>query len=470
MAAEVATRLVSRFAVLAGEDRDGMVGLGGVLHGHADARAHLAGSAATDGVHDEHRCAGLGDRRVDIGSGTGFTYTGAGKLFAHRNHHNFWIHVRLPGPQPVVIVAASCIGRTRDTEDAEHGGAAAYILDGVEVQEQVELSPHTTLKIGGPARFFIRMEEETDAIDAWRFAAEHGLKLVVLGGGSNLVVRDAGFNGVILHVASKASIVRKDVGSAASFDVGAGTDWDLLVKEVCSAGLSGMECLAGIPGTVGGSPIQNIGAYGQDVSQTITGVRALDTRTGLYREIDAAECGFAYRESIFNGGERGRYLVTNVRFRLQREARPNLGYADLAPLRETNPEPLDVYHAVRAIRDRKGMVIHAGADDPDTRSAGSFFKNPVVSRDMLAKIDGAPHWDAGGGRVKLPAAWLIEHAGFLKGFRMGPVGVSTRHTLALTNWSGKATCADLLALRDVIVAGVEERFGVKLEQEPGVLE
>ncbi len=262
-------------------------------------------------------------------------------------------------------------------------------------------------------------------------------------------------------------------------DVSAGTDWDELLLDLCGAGISGMECMAGIPGLVGGSPIQNIGAYGQEVSQTIESVRALDLQTGEFVELSAAECGFSYRSSVFNTAARGRYVVTAVRFKLPAEARPNLSYADLAKYfaGKPAPAPLEVYRAVREIRAGKGMVIDPAKLTADMRSAGSFFKNPIVAAEMLARVAGAvgmaedavPHWPAQAGRIKLPAAWLIERAGFAKGYAMGEVGISSRHTLALINRSGTATCADLMALRDRIVAVVLERFGIGLEQEPVAL-
>ena len=227
-------------------------------------------------------------------------------------------------------------------------------------------------------------------------------------------------------------------------------------------------------------PIQNIGAYGQEVSQTIESIRALDLSILSFVELSSADCGFAYRTSIFNSSARNRYIVTSVRFKLSPEAKPNLSYADLAPLRGTSPSALDVYYAVRAIRDRKGMLIDSDNAEPHSRSAGSFFKNPVVPASVLARIGEAlsipaasvPHWSAPSGSIKLPAAWLIEQAGFPKGFAFSsddPVAISSRHTLALVNRSGTASCADLLRLSEHIVAEVERRFHIRLEQEPILL-
>ena len=344
----------------------------------------------------------------------------------------------------------------------------------VELQENIALAPYTTLKIGGPARFFAAIHAEPDLLESIAFARANRLPLFTLGGGSNLVVPDNGFPGLVLHMALPPSIVRTDLHDAILFDVSAGTDWDALVLAICEQGIAGMECLAGIPGLTGGAPIQNIGAYGQEVSETIDQVTAFDLETLTSVTLTASDCRFAYRQSIFNTTQRGRYIVTSVRFRLSASTPVSLAYADLAPLRTTNPSPLDVYHAVRAIRGRKSMLIDPANPHPDSRSAGSFFKNPVVRPSALNNLseilglapETIPHWPAPEGKTKLSAAWLIERAGFPRGFRLGPAGISTRHTLALTNASGTATCAQLLALRDLITLKVEDTFGIALHQEP----
>ena len=238
-----------------------------------------------------------------------------------------------------------------------------------------------------------------------------------------------------------------------------------------------MECLAGIPGLTGGSPIQNIGAYGQEVAQTIQSVRALDLHTGSFTDLSNAACRFTYRGSLFNSGAaRGRYLVTAVTFRLSPETQPNLTYPDLAKrFAGQQPSPIEVYHAVREIRRAKGMLLIPG--DPDARSAGSFFKNPQIPirqfEDLARTLDLSPaeipHWPAPslgtGPRVKLAAAWLIERSGFGKGYALGEAGISSRHTLALIN-RGTATYADIVALRDHIRSEVQTRFAISLDQEP----
>jgi UDP-N-acetylmuramate dehydrogenase len=251
-------------------------------------------------------------------------------------------------------------------------------------------------------------------------------------------------------------------------------DWDAFVLKVAEADITGIECLAGIPGFVGGAPIQNIGAYGQEVSTSILWVHVLDLETLNFVSLTAGDCGFAYRRSIFNTTHRNRYIVISVTFRFDLDATPSLRYADLKEYfssRTSEPKPIEIYHAVRNIRQGKGMLIVEG--EADCRSAGSFFKNPVVPTAVLQNIaatlalpvDKIPHWTAGEDLVKLPAAWLLERAGFVKGFQLGEAGISSRHTLALIN-RGHATFADIALLRDTIQREVASRFGIQLEQEP----
>ena len=347
-------------------------------------------------------------------------------------------------------------------------------LGAVTIREQVSLAEYTTFGIGGKARYFALAENEADVVEAVQLAAKRDLPLFVLGGGSNLLVPDEGFNGLVLLIwiqgitGSAQSTPQVTTDEDGFFDVGAGERWDDLVVEAVRANCAGIECLAGIPGSVGGTPVQNVGAYGQEVSETIASVRAFDRHSGEFVELSNTECGFRYRESVFNTTERGRYIVTRVRFKLRPNGAPTLKYADLQKRFGTSlPTLLEVSAAVRQIRDAKGMLIVDG--DPDCRSAGSFFKNPIVAMDVLERIPGVPHWPAGEGHVKLPAAWLLEQAGFVKGYGSGPVRISSKHTLALTNRGG-ATFADVVAMQDEIVAGVWAKFGVRLEREPVVLE
>ncbi len=342
----------------------------------------------------------------------------------------------------------------------------------LEIQEGIPLAPYTTIGVGGPARFFTRVRDEAQLVEALHFASEDRLPVLILGGGSNLLVRDGGFSGLVLHLNLEAETSFTVVGDHVHVHAAAGTGWDSLVDAVNAHGLSGMECLAGIPGLTGGTPIQNVGAYGQEVSEIIAAVRALDRTTGRFVEIAAADCGFAYRSSRFNGPDRDRFVITAVDFRLSRTAQPSLRYADLERrFGSAKPSPSEVSAVVREIRRGKGMLL--SPDDPDCRSAGSFFKNPIVPLESLRRvaseadlpIGDVPHWPAEQGRVKLAAAWLLERAGFHRGFLAGQVGISSKHTLALIN-CGHATFADLAALRDRIRATVRDRFGIILEQEP----
>jgi UDP-N-acetylmuramate dehydrogenase len=343
---------------------------------------------------------------------------------------------------------------------------------GIEIREQVALAPFTTFGIGGPARWFAVATSEPEVEAAVLWAQQKGVPLFVLGGGSNLLVKDAGFAGLVLRV----EVCGINNCADGVYDVGAGESWDTLVDSTVHARMAGMECLAGIPGNVGGTPVQNVGAYGQEVSETIESVRCFDRHTLAWIDLSKADCRFRYRESLFNTDELGRYIVTRVRFRLRPEGAPQLHYADLqrrfgAPAR---PTLVEVAAMVRAIRREKGMLLVDG--DPDCRSAGSFFKNPIVSAEIFERVASSaglpakdvPHWPVGDGRIKLPAAWLLERAGFVKGYGEGPARISTRHTLALTNRGG-ATCADVEQLQDQIVATVAERFGIVLEREPVLL-
>jgi UDP-N-acetylmuramate dehydrogenase len=341
----------------------------------------------------------------------------------------------------------------------------------MEFRQNVPLAPYTTFEIGGPAAWFGEAATEADIEAAVEFAHARKLRLFVLGGGSNVLVSDEGFDGLVLRIGLRG--VQQDGGVVSA---AAGEDWDALVASSVSAGLAGIECLSGIPGTVGGTPVQNVGAYGQEVSRTIRMVRAFDRVEREWVELSNAECGFAYRRSRFNQGEdRDRFIVSHVTYELMQNVPAAVTYADLTQyFKDRNildPCLQQVRAAVLDIRLGKGMVIRP--DHPERRSAGSFFKNPVVAVSLLPHIAGAaglpesdvPRYPSGTDAVKLPAAWLLERAGFVKGYRRGPVAVSKRHTLALTNQGG-ATAADITALRDAIQSRVRELFGVWLEPEP----
>lgn len=345
------------------------------------------------------------------------------------------------------------------------------MANALKIAENVVLAPYTTFQIGGPARWFAEARDEEGIVAAVHFARERQLKLFVLGGGSNVLVGDTGFDGLVLHMVSSGI---EQVEEQGTFAVAAGEDWDNFVSFAVARNYGGIECLAGIPGTVGGTPIQNVGAYGQEVSSTISRVRAFDLHSNSFVELTAAECRFAYRQSVFNSTHRNRYIVTRVDFNLQHNATPNFNYVDVKQYFKSfrgTPSLVETAEAVRNIRDSKGMLLVPG--EPDCRSAGSFFKNPIVPESALKQIavsldidsETIPRYPASGGKVKLPAAWLLEKAGFHKGYALGPAAISSRHTLALTNRGG-ATSADIEALRDQIVNAIQDRFGIHLEQEP----
>ena len=347
-------------------------------------------------------------------------------------------------------------------------------------QEFIPLAPYTTFRIGGPARFFCEVKDEGEIAEAVSFAQERNLSLFVLGGGSNLLVSDAGFDGVVMRVGVPVSKRERRVQESVLLEVGAGENWNDVVLYAVDHGYAGIECLAGIPGDVGGTPVQNVGAYGQEVAETIVQVRAYDLSTLTFVDLDHEACRFGYRRSLFNTEERGRYIVTAVTYKLRPGGEPALRYADVrrhfaaAIDKGEKPTLREVYDAVRSIREQKGML--AGQGGPDGRSAGSFFKNPVVPSAKVAQVasqagcsaEEVPHYGAGEGMVKLPAAWLVERAGFRKGFAMGRAAISSRHTLALVNL-GDATAAELIALRDAVRKAVEDKFSVHLEQEPVML-
>jgi UDP-N-acetylmuramate dehydrogenase len=335
--------------------------------------------------------------------------------------------------------------------------------------ENQPLAALTTFGIGGPARWFAEAASETEIAEACAWAREQRLPLFVLGGGSNVLVSDAGFEGLVVHVALRSIERDGDVWRA-----GAGENWDGFVARAVACNCAGIECLAGIPGTVGGTPVQNVGAYGQEAAAAIERVRTFDRVAQEFVEFSNAECGFAYRRSRFNTADRGRYLVTRVDYRLRENGAPRIAYEDLTAHfegRTTAPALAEVAAAAREIRKSKGMLLVEG--DPDCRSAGSFFKNPAVTQEVaepvqrIAASSGIPlrTFPTDDGRVKIPAAWLIEQAGFRKGYAMGAAGISSRHTLALTNRGG-ASAEEILALAEKIAAAVESRFGIRLEREP----
>ncbi len=335
----------------------------------------------------------------------------------------------------------------------------------MKLEHDVSLARYTTLGVGGPAKRFVRVQHLDELRDA--IAAAGNDPLLVLGGGSNLVVRDSGFPGLVIQLAIDE--VRVDGSLVVA---SAGVVWDDFVARMIAAGHAGLECLSGIPGLVGATPMQNVGAYGQEVSETIAFVRALDRETGDVVEIAGRDCGFGYRSSRFRGSDR--HVIVEVGFALaaSQHSAP-IRYAELAKalaIAEGERAPLQlVRDTVISLRRGKGMVLDPG--DPESRSAGSFFTNPIVDAATRAafesRLDGAkyPSWPAGDGLTKLAAGWLIERAGFSKGYARGNVGISHKHALALVNRGG-GTATELLALAQEIQDGVQERLGIALHPEP----
>lgn len=339
----------------------------------------------------------------------------------------------------------------------------------MQVQENVALAPLTTIGIGGPARFFFRATTVDEVREALAWAQERGLATFVLGGGSNLLISDAGFDGVVIHVDLRGVTVESE-DEYAMVKVAAGEPWDAFVETAVENGWAGIECLSGIPGSTGATPIQNVGAYGQDVSETIARVEALDRTIDRVVWFTNWDCRFGYRASLFKNVEPGRYVVLSVTFRLKRGGSATIRYPELQKYVDERGVPArdlqGVRDAVIAIRKRKGMVLDP--DDPDTRSDGSFFMNPVIPSAAYAefarKAPAAPHYPSGDD-VKLSAAWLIEHAGFGKGFTHGNVGLSAKHTLAIVNRGG-GTAAEVVELVRMIQGRVRDVFGVDIQPEP----
>jgi UDP-N-acetylmuramate dehydrogenase len=352
-------------------------------------------------------------------------------------------------------------------------------------QEFVPLAPLTSIGLGGPARFFATAASVEGLRASLTWARDRDAPLFLLGGGSNVVFPDEGFPGLVLKVGLRGRTFQSDGAGHVLAVAAAGEPWDDFVSECVRRGLGGLECLSGIPGLVGATPLQNVGAYGQEVGEAIVGVRALDRGTQEEVEFAGAECGFAYRSSRFRGPDQGRYAITWVVFRLPAAARPTVRYAELQQeleRRQLQDLPAGrvglgaVRDAVLALRRRKAMLVDPA--DPDARSVGSFFKNPLLSPAEFRQVDARWRRDGGTGDIpwfkaaepggaparKVPAAWLIEQAGFRKGYRRGGVGVSAKHALALINAGG--TARELLALAEEIRATVRRRFGIELDLEP----
>jgi UDP-N-acetylmuramate dehydrogenase len=336
------------------------------------------------------------------------------------------------------------------------------------VERREELADHTTLRVGGPARRMITAETEADLIDVVRDLDAAGEPLLILGGGSNVLIGDAGFDGTVIKIATRGVAEDTAACSGAVITVAAGEVWDPLVSYSIERGWSGLEAMSGVPGLIGASPIQNVGAYGAEVSELISMVRTLDRSTGQVKTLFPVECDFGYRTSRFKS-DPGRFLVLSVTFQLRLGSMsqpiryPELARALGAEVGERVPAT-EVRQAVLALRTAKGMVL--AEDDHDTWSVGSFFTNPIIAPERALDLPaGAPGFPQPNGTIKTSAAWLIEQAGFGKGYGNGSARLSNKHTLALTNRGG-ATAADLLRLAREIRAGVEAKFGVELVPEP----
>ncbi len=332
----------------------------------------------------------------------------------------------------------------------------------------VLLSELTTLRLGGPAADVVEARDEQTLVDAVAGADSEGTPVLLVAGGSNLVVADRPLDARVVLVRTRGVEVEADTDGRAGVRVAAGEDWDTLVARAVGSGWVGVEALSGIPGSVGATPVQNVGAYGQEVADTITSVRVWDRVQGRGRTLAGSECGFGYRWSRFKS-EPGRWLVLEVRFGLRLgELSGPIAYGELARRLGTQPglrrSMLEVRDQVLALRAGKGMVLDP--DDHDTWSAGSFFTNPLLPHAAAQLLpDDAPRWPHADGRTKTSAAWLIERSGFSRGYGHGPAGISTKHTLALTNRGG-AHSEDLLALAREVRDGVRDRFGIELVNEP----
>jgi UDP-N-acetylmuramate dehydrogenase len=339
------------------------------------------------------------------------------------------------------------------------------------------LSELTTLGLGGPAREFVRVEDRETLVEALRWAEASGAPVGILGGGSNLVVADAGFPGLVLHMATRGIEISR-TGNEALLTVQAGEVWDDVVALSLNENLAGLECLTGIPGSAGATPIQNVGAYGQEVSDTLEAVEVLARDTLSTRWLSAGECDFGYRMSRFKR-EPERFVVLAARFRLRWKGAPLLRYPELVQAvnaRASTPSVQEVANVVRDLRAKKSMLLRP--DDENRQSAGSFFMNPVLTHEraecvkqealahgIVTRVQEVPSFAAGEGLTKLAAGWLIERAGIAKGMRRGAVGVSTKHALALVHHGGGST-RELLALADEVRERVRSVFGVELELEP----
>jgi UDP-N-acetylmuramate dehydrogenase len=332
-----------------------------------------------------------------------------------------------------------------------------------------ELSQYTSLRVGGPATKIVQVSTEAQIIAAIEEAGD--TPILIMGGGTNVLIADKGFEGTVIRISNNSVQSEVDACSGATLTIGAGEDWDTFVQTTIANGFAGLETLSGIPGTVGASPIQNIGAYGHEVSEFITRVRTYDRQEKALKTFTNSECQFSYRNSLFKSHP-GRYVVLDVQFQLRRgEYSDPITYLELA--KKLGVQPGDkatvvaTREAVLELRASKGMLL--SPDDHDSWSAGSFFTNPIISQQAADGLpDAAPKWPLNDGRVKISAAWLIENAGMHKGDEVGGARISTKHVLALTN-SGDATASDIAELAKRARDQVKEIFGITLEAEVNLI-
>jgi len=344
----------------------------------------------------------------------------------------------------------------------------------VNVEHYVPLAPRCTLRVGGAARFFVRAQDEASLIEALEWADRGGIVVRVLGSGSNVVIADEGLDGLVIRIGLRGRKTREESEADVDLTAAAGEPWDDLVAYAVGRGFGGLECLSGIPGLVGAAPIQNVGAYGQDVSETVARVRAYDRMSRQITTLSPDDCGFSYRDSVFKSVAPDRYVILDVTFRLKKGAAPAVRYPELAKRlvsdKLTKPSLDDVRRTVLSLRAAKSMVLDP--TDQNQRSCGSFFLNPIIPADELPRVERRvgsqgpmPRYEQPDGQVKLSAAWLIERAGFAKGQRRGAVGLSTRHALAVVCHEG-AKSQDVVAFASEIRDRVRDRFGVTLSPEP----
>ena len=353
----------------------------------------------------------------------------------------------------------------------------------ISVKEHIRLADYTTLHLGGTANYFCECSSVDDLRSALQFAKEKNIRAHILGGGSNTIFSDNGFNGLVIKIGLRGCSFVQD-GNDILVSAKAGEDWESFVAMTVEKGFAGIECLSGIPGSVGATPIQNVGAYGQEVKDTIESVTVLDKQSLEEKIFQNSDCGFSYRESRFKQSDAGKYIITEVVFRLKINGRPSTNYPEvqkmielsipLASLADGRESLTAVRNIVLSLRKKKSMVIDP--NDPNTRSVGSFFLNPIVDQETLLSVSN--QWKiigdgtvvptfAFGQKQKIPAAWLIEKSGFKKGYKKNGVGISENHTLALVNYNG--TTETLLLLAEEIQQGVEKVFKIRLQLEANVL-